>query len=172
MIAVATIAVFAGVSQAGVVINFNVARWNDPTAAVAGVQQIIGPTTPLVSLTAIDHRFVYFYDAPIAELDWPSDADDLPLGVDYFCFMRNPGDTADEREAGRGRRWTKTSGTLPFAWEEVATLCVERRLRNVPQRIVVLGRVVKPRQAIVSDATRPQRGINLTAAANNVQVSR
>ncbi|MEX2093837.1 MAG: glycosyltransferase family 39 protein [Pirellulales bacterium] len=172
MIAVATIAVFAGVTQAGVAINANIARWNDPTAAVARVQQIISSTTPLVSLTAIDHRFVYFYDAPIAELDWPRDADDLPLGVDYFCFMRNPGDTAREREAGRGRRWTKTPGTLPFAWEEVATLCVERRLRNVPQRIVVLGRVVKPRQAIVSDATVPQNGINLSVATNNATAPR
>jgi hypothetical protein len=172
MIAVATIAAFAGLAHAGVLVNVNVARWNDPTAAVAGVRQIIGPTAPLVSLTAIDHRFAYFYDAPIAELDWPRDADDLPLGVDYFCFMRNPGDTALQREAGRGRRWTKTPGTLPFAWEEVATLCVERRLRDVPQRIVVLGRVVKPRQAIVSDATVPQRGINLTAAAGTATASR
>ncbi len=172
MIAVATIAVFAGVAQAGVAINSNISRWNDPMSAVVGVQKIIGPTTPLVSLTAIDHRFAYFYEAPIAELDWPRDADDLPLGVDYFCFMRNPGDTAERREAGRGRLWTKTSGTLPFAWEEVATLCVERRLRNEPQRIVVLGRVVKPRQAIVSDATVPQRGINLSVATNNATVSR
>jgi 4-amino-4-deoxy-L-arabinose transferase-like glycosyltransferase len=156
--AILSIALFAGITQAGVLMNVNVARWNNPAAAVARVKQLIGPTTPLVSFTAIDHRFAYFYDAPIAELEWPLDTDDLPLGVDYFCFMRNPAvDTAQEREAGRGRTWTTTPGTLPFAWEEIATLCVERKLRDRPQVHVVLARVVKPRQAIVSNATRPQR---------------
>lgn len=172
MIAVATIAVFAGVAQAGVLINVNIARWNDPAAAVAEVRQIIGPTSPLVSLTAIDHRFVYFYDAPIAELEWPRDVDDLPLGVDYFCFMRTPGDTAQKREAGRGRSFYKTPGTLPFAWEEIATLCVERRIRNRPQPMVVLARIIKPRQAIVTDATRPQQSINLSVASNSATVPR
>ena len=163
LLAVAAIAAFAGIAQGGVMMNAKIARWNDPSAAVARVKELIGSATPLVSLTAIDHRFAYFYRDPIAELDWPREAGDLPPGVDYFCFMRNPGDTARRREAGRGRHWTKTPGTLPFAWEEVATLCVERRLRDRPQMIVVLGRVVEPRTAMVSDATAPQRGINITS---------
>jgi hypothetical protein len=172
--AVAAIAMFAGLAYGGAMINANAARWNEPSAAVARVKELVGSSTPLVSLTAIDHRFVYFYRDPIAELDWPREVGDLPPGVEYFCFMRNPGDTAQRREAGRGRRWTKTPGTLPFAWEEVATLCVERRLRNEPQRIVVLGRVVEPRQALVTDATQPRpTAINLSALANNsTKVSR
>jgi 4-amino-4-deoxy-L-arabinose transferase-like glycosyltransferase len=172
--AVAAIAVFAGLAYGGAMINANAARWNEPSAAVARVKELIGSATPLVSLTAIDHRFAYFYRDPIAELDWPREVGDLPPGVEYFCFMRNPGDTAQRREAGRGRRWTKTPGTLPFAWEEVATLCVERRLRNEPQRIVVLGRVVEPRQALVTDVTLPHpTAINLSALANNsTKVSR
>jgi hypothetical protein len=163
MAAVTAIAVFAGVVQAGVLINLNIAKWNNPVAAVDQIKTIVGDV-PLVSLTPIDHRFAYLYREPITELGWPLELNDLPADVEYFCFMRHPADTAQEREAGRGRTWIRTPGTLPFAWEEVATLCVERRLRNFPQRMLVLGRVVKPRKAMVTDATVPQRGSNLTAA--------
>ena len=155
-VAVVTIAVFAGAAQAGLMINLTSARWNDPTAAVAQFKQLVPPTAPLVSLTAIEHRFAYYYEAPIAELDWPKNVADLPPDVEYFCFMRNPGDTAKRRKSGRGRRLTTTRGTLPFAWEELATVCTERTLRDIPQRTVVLGRVIRPIRAIVSDATAPQ----------------
>jgi hypothetical protein len=131
------------------------------------MKEIVAPIQSLVSLTPIDHRFAYFYAQPIAELDWPSEVDDLPADVEYFCFMRHPADTADSREAGRGRSWTRTSGMLPFAWAEVATLCVERRVRDYPQRMLVLGRVVKPRMALANDATKPRpKTINLTAATS------
>ena len=162
LLAVATVAVFTGIVQVGVLMNVSVARWSDPSPAVAAIREMVG-AGKLVSLTPIDHRFAYLYRQPIAELDWPEKVDDLSPNVDYFCFMRAPDDTALEREAGRGRSWTTTPGMLPFAWQEVATLCVERRIRDYPQRTVVLGRVVHPRTAMVSDATVPQRGINLTA---------
>jgi 4-amino-4-deoxy-L-arabinose transferase-like glycosyltransferase len=166
LIAVGAITSFAGLTQAGLLMNLNIARWSDPTSAVAEMREIIGHSQPLVSLTPIDHRFAYFFGQPIAELPWPQYIDDLPPDVDYFCFMRHPIDTAESREAGRGRTWTRTSGMLPFAWEEVATLCVERRIRNYPQRMLVLGRVVKPRIALANDATKPRpKTINLTAAA-------
>lgn len=167
LLAVAAIAVFAGIAHGGTLMNAHIARWNDPAAAVARMRQLIG-SAPLVSLTPINHRFAYFYRESIAELDWPREIGDLPPDVDYFCFMRTPGDTAEERESGRGRLWTVSPGTLPFAWEEVATVCIERRIRNEPQRVVVLGRVVKPRRAIVTDATQAQpSAINLSAFANN-----
>jgi 4-amino-4-deoxy-L-arabinose transferase-like glycosyltransferase len=171
ILAIVAIAAFAGIAQAGAMMNFNIARWNNPVAAVNRIQQIVA-ADQLVSLTPIDHRFAYLYERPITELPWPLELNDLPADVEYFCFMRHPADTAKSREAGRGRSWTTTPGTLPFAWEEVATLCVERRIRNYPQRMLVLGRVVKPRQALVSDATVPQHGINLTAAASSAPVAR
>lgn len=166
LFAVGAIAGFAGITQAGLLMNRNIARWSDPTAAVDEMREIVGHSQQLVSLTPIDHRFAYYYEKPIAELPWPAYVDDLPADVDYFCFMRHPIDTAESREAGRGRTWTRTSGVLPFAWEEVATLCVERRIRDYPQRMLVLGRVVKPRVALTNDATKPRpKTINLTAAA-------
>ena len=155
-IAVLAIGIIAGVAFVGIAINRNVGRWNDPTRVVADLKARVAEPTELVSLTPIDHRFAYYYDAPIAELAWPRSVDDLPAGVEYFCFMRNLGDTAERRAAGRGRSWTTTTGRLPFAWQEVTSICVERRLRGGPQRAVVLGRVVRPLQATVSDATVPK----------------
>jgi hypothetical protein len=169
--AITAIAAFAGVAQAGVLINLNIAKWNNPVAAVDLIKEIVDGT-PLVSLTPIDHRFAYLYQKPIMELGWPQAMKDLPQDVEYFCFMRHPADTAQAREAGRGRTWIRTPGTLPFAWEEVATLCVERRIREYPQRMLVLGRVVRPRKAVVSDATVPQHSINLTADTSAVALVR
>jgi 4-amino-4-deoxy-L-arabinose transferase-like glycosyltransferase len=166
LLAVGAIACFAGMIHAGALMNLNIGRWSDPAAAVAEMRNIIGHSQQLVSLTPIDHRFAYYYARPITELPWPTYVGDLPADADYFCFMRHPLDTADSREAGRGRTFGRTSGVLPFAWEEVATLCVERRIRDYPQRMLVLGRVVKPRIALANDATKPRpKTLNLTAAA-------
>jgi hypothetical protein len=82
-----------------------------------------------------------------------SDAD-IPHDLTYFCFMRQPGDTAESRAAGRGRTWYKTPGTLPFEWEEITSVCVERQVYvDEPPRTVVLGRVVRPVKSAVSDVT-------------------
>lgn len=172
-LAVVAIALFAGIAQAGALMNVNITRWNDPSVGVGQIRDLVSRTAPLVSLTPIDHRFAYLYREPITELSWPREVDDLPENVEYFCFMRDPQDTAQSRCAGRGRSWTTTPGTLPFAWEEVATLCIERRLRNRPQITVVLGRVTKPRIATISDATKPQpSAANLSAKPNRSVVAR
>jgi 4-amino-4-deoxy-L-arabinose transferase-like glycosyltransferase len=155
--AVVTIATIVAIGYVGIIININVARWWDPTETVAQLRRFVPAEETLVSFTPIDHRFAYFYQAPIEQLDWPTRLSDLPPDVDYFCFMRHPGDTAQHRKAGRGRSWTTTPGTLPFAWEEVTTICVERRLRDADQPMVVLGRVVRPLRPVVTDATQPQR---------------
>ena len=105
------------------------------------------PGAALVSFTPIEHQFAYYYRAPIAELDWPTELQHLPSGVEYFCFMRHPGDTAQRRAAGRGRTWTTTPGTLPFAWEEVTSICIDRTIPKGDKRMVVLGRVLRPLRA-------------------------
>jgi 4-amino-4-deoxy-L-arabinose transferase-like glycosyltransferase len=153
-IALLIIAAFIGAAYNGIVTNINAARWNDPTQAVADLKSHLPENTKLVSLSPIEHRFAYYFERPITELSWPNAPSDLPANVDYFCFMRNPGDTAEGRAAGRGRTWTTTPGTLPFAWQELASINTERSLRD--QRTVVLGRVIRPLRAEITDATRPQ----------------
>jgi hypothetical protein len=70
--------------------------------------------------------------------------------------MRQPGDTADARKSGRGRTSYKTPGTLPFAWKEIMSICVERQVYDDNPRVVVLGQVVRPLQPTTSDVTAPQ----------------
>ncbi|MCI0331652.1 MAG: glycosyltransferase family 39 protein [Planctomycetes bacterium] len=159
VIAVLAIATFAGAAYTGAVINVNAARWTDPTQVVSDLKQQLPSGTTLVSLTPIEHRFAYYFREPIAQLEWPQAPSDLPSDVEYFCFMRHPGDTARQRFAGRGRTMRYTSGTLPFAWTEITSICVDRTERAEGRRTIVLGRVVRPIRAEISDATRPQPSV-------------
>lgn len=154
----AVFALFAiiGLGGVGIVINMHVADWSDPTAAVRTLARHIPAGKRLVSLTAIDHRFAYFYRDEIDEIGWPTTVDELQDGVEYFCFMRHVTDTAEVRLAGRGRGSYKTSGTLPFAWEELAEICTDRQVNTPTATSVVLGRVIRPMRAEFSDATKPQ----------------
>jgi 4-amino-4-deoxy-L-arabinose transferase-like glycosyltransferase len=154
--AVFAIAGVAGLGATGLMMNVNAALWNDPTAVIARLANQLPAESRLVSLSAIDHRFAYYYRAPITELPWPRTLRDVPPDVDYFCFMRHYGDTAQQRAAGRGRTACATPGTLPFAWEEVLAICTDRQTETPTATSVVLGRVVRPLRAQVTDATVPQ----------------
>lgn len=157
IIAVVAIVIVSGTGIAGFMVNANVARWIDPTDDIADLKKQLPPGTNLASFSPIEHRFAYYFGDPIAELDWPLSDADIPQGLTYFCFMRQPGDTAESRAAGRGRSWYKTPGTLPVEWEEIGSICVERQVyEGEPPRKVVLGRVVRPLRKAVSDVTQPQ----------------
>jgi len=159
-LAIGSIAGVAGLAATGLMINVDVARWNDLTEAVAQFKEQIPAGAKLVSFSPIEHRFAFYYGTPIAELDWPATIGDVPPEVDYFCFMRNGGDTATSRFSGRGRSLTTTPGTLPFAWEEVASLYNEREICGEAPRSVVLGRILRPLRAEVTDATVPRGKIS------------
>jgi hypothetical protein len=157
IIAVVAIAIISGTSIAGFMVNANVARWIDPCDDIADLKKQLPPGTNLASFSPIEHRFAYYYGDPVAELDWPRSGADIPQDLTYFCFMRQPGDTAESRNAGRGRSWYKTPGTLPIEWQEITSICVERQVyKGEPPRKVVLGRVVRPLRASISNATEPQ----------------
>ena len=69
-------------------------------------------------------------------------ADELPVDLDYFLLDYNIRDTAETRLSGRGRSWTTTPGTLPFAWEEVARIPMDRDYED-SESWVIVGRVVR-----------------------------
>jgi 4-amino-4-deoxy-L-arabinose transferase-like glycosyltransferase len=159
-VAITAIAGMVGLAATGLMINVHMAHWNDLTEAVAELKEDLPPGAKLVSLSPIEHRFAFYYGAPITQLDWPTTIDELPSDVEYFCFMRNPGDSARQRMSGRGRSWTTTPGTLPFAWEEIASIYSEREISGDRPRSVVLGRVVRPLRAEVTDVTVPRGTIS------------
>jgi 4-amino-4-deoxy-L-arabinose transferase-like glycosyltransferase len=165
VIAVAAISIVVGIGIAGFIVNANVARWIDPSDEIAALKQQLPPGTNLASFSPIEHRFAYYYGDPIAELDWPLSVADIPQDLTYFCFMRQPADTAESRTAGRGRSWYKTPGTLPIEWEEIKSICVERQVNEgEPSRKVVLGRIVRPLRIAVSNVTVPQKAAAQTTA--------
>jgi hypothetical protein len=154
IIAVFAIVAVAGAGIGGFLVNVNVARWIDPREEIAELKDRLPAGANLVSFSPIEHRFAYYYGGSIDELDWPRSVADIPKDVTYFCFMRQPGDTAGSRDAGRGRTWYTTPGTLPVEWEEIGSVCVERQVYvGEPPRTVVLGRVIRPLKAVVSDVT-------------------
>jgi hypothetical protein len=158
VLAACAIATIAGVGIAGLIVNINVATWIDPSSEIAEMKRQLPAGTSLASFSPIEHRFAYYFHDPIAELDWPRRIADLPANLEYFCFMRQPGDTAASRSAGRGRSWYKTPGTLPFEWEEITSICVERQVyEGEPPRKVVIGRVIRPLKVAVSDVSISHR---------------
>jgi hypothetical protein len=98
----------------------------------------------LTSFGPVQHRFIFCYGHSIPQVPWPRTAGDLPSDVTYFCYDLHPGDTPERRVSGQGWDWTHTSGTLPFAWEQLAIVPVAPT-RNFPlSEKVVVGRVIRP----------------------------
>jgi hypothetical protein len=159
LLAALAITSVAGIGAAGLMLNINAARWYDPTAAIADFATHIPDGSRLVSLNEIEHRFAYFYGIPIPQIAWPRTIDDLPPNVNYFCFMRHWNDTAEAHATGRGRKWRTIAGTLPFEWEEIAALSPDRAPDKRTATSVVLGRVIRPLRATVSDTSKPQRSV-------------
>jgi 4-amino-4-deoxy-L-arabinose transferase-like glycosyltransferase len=156
---VIALASVAGMVAAGFLLNIDAARWSNPTSAIAELTEHIPAGTRLVSLNEIEHRFAYYYRSPIAQLPWPQTVNDIPTNVDYFLFMRHWNDTAEMHAAGRGRTSYTTAGTLPFEWQELATVCTDRQTDTPTATSVVLGKVIRPLRAAVSDASKRQNAI-------------
>ena len=116
---------------------------HDLTAEIATLQSQLPAAERLVSFGPVAHRFAYCYGMPIAEMAWPSDADSVPEGVDYFCFEQHPGDNAQVRQNGRGSYWGTTSGTLPFEWTPVAAVPYTPYRNQDAAKSVVIGRIVR-----------------------------
>ncbi|HEX4412259.1 MAG TPA: glycosyltransferase family 39 protein, partial [Lacipirellulaceae bacterium] len=163
---VLSIAGVAGLGATGLMLNYYAVLWSDPTSSVSELAAHLPEGAQLVSLTEIEHRFAYYYGAPITQLPWPMTADDLPANVDYFCFMRHWNDTPESHIAGRGRTAYRTPGTLPFAWEEVMAFCPDRQTDTPTATSLVLGRVIRPIRAEVSDISKPQNKVALEGVAS------
>ncbi|MGD9722371.1 MAG: ArnT family glycosyltransferase [Pirellulales bacterium] len=146
-VAIAVGALFAGLSYSGLVVNARIAGGNDLAPAVASVKEQLPGADDLVSLGRVYHRFAYSYQTPIRQVSWPTTAEQLPADVEYFCFDRRPGDTAEDRAGNDDRLGAHTPGVLPFAWEKIAEIPCDPVKRGVPHRSVIIGRVRRPAEA-------------------------
>lgn len=113
-----------GVLYVGPVITIQKQRSENLPAAMTALKSQLPHDARLVSFDHVHHAFLYYYGRAIPLLHWPESEADLPTEVEYFCV-----------------HWASSQPLqLPFAWEEVATLSVDRNRHAVPKERVVVGR--------------------------------
>jgi 4-amino-4-deoxy-L-arabinose transferase-like glycosyltransferase len=113
-----------GLIHVGPVITIQQQRSEGLPAAVAELQAQLPPDVRLVSFDHVHHVFLYYFGRNVELLPWPQSADEVPTDVDYFCVQ----------VAG------PHAPPLPFAWDEVASLSVDRNYHEMPQVRIVVGR--------------------------------
>ncbi len=111
-----------GLAYTGVVVNQLIARQSGAEAVMAEAKRIIPTNSRLVSLDPVHHKFIFLYGQPIDFVPW-NEAERIPLGS-YFCFNRYAIDT---------RR-------IPFAFEELAILNMDRLDSQRPEMCVIVAR--------------------------------
>ena len=144
---VIAVACFMGLVVGNVVTDFHVRTSPDTAADVAHVQEQLPGAIPMVSFDQIHHRFAFYYGKAIAQTTFPKTAHELPDNLTYFCFDAPPA----LRES------------IPFRWEEVAVISMERKRRSDPKEVVIIGRRVSKTEASATDADGPRLLIGLTS---------
>jgi hypothetical protein len=118
---IAALGGFMAVAYSGVVVNALAARSEDTPTAMLRLKMKLPPDARLVSLNGVHHLFAYHYGEPIEVHPFPTV--DNPA-LTWFCFNS----VGDYR------------APLPFAWEEIAVISVDRNHHANPVNIVVVGR--------------------------------
>jgi 4-amino-4-deoxy-L-arabinose transferase-like glycosyltransferase len=121
---VLALAGFMGLTFTGIFTDIRARRAEDPAGAMKRLKERLPPGQALVSLGGhLDCLFPYYYGMPlVTPRPWP--VNDSDPDVSYFCV---PCD-GDKRPS------------LPFAWEEVGIIPLDRNRHPVPEGVVVVGR--------------------------------
>jgi len=155
LVPVLGIGAMVGVVFSTIIVSIQLQLDDDLEGRVAALKGDLPEGERLVSLGPVHHAFTWAYGEFIPECPWPVKPQDVSGGIDYFCFDFSAGDTAKERAMGRGRSWTTTPGTLPFAWEEVARVVTIGDEPDAVKRAVIVGRVLgRNREGMVKEVRR------------------
>jgi len=118
------------ITTAGPVTNSQLRIMAPTNTQVAAAKAVLPQDANLISLDTVHHTFRYHYRTPIAKYQWPEEAGDLPQDVKYFCFNQH-------RYKPR---------TLPFDWQPIAEVSMERNLKDDPENFVVIGKRLTSKQ--------------------------
>jgi 4-amino-4-deoxy-L-arabinose transferase-like glycosyltransferase len=133
---------FLGLLAVGPFLTNQDRRSEDLPTAMAAFKTTLSDDVRLVSFDRVHHLFLYHLDRRVEVLPWPAAASDLPADADLFC-VDAPGDKRPD---------------LPFAWEEVASLSVDRNHHAAPKDRVLIGRRIGAAVAVQpEEATDPLR---------------
>lgn len=119
------VAAFMVLTCTGYATNSRIRRANDHAANMASLKFHLPPDHKMVSFGLVEPLFNYYYDGPIERLPLPPGADALQgAKVTFFCF----------------NCWGGQRPTLPFAWEEVGVVPMDRARTTPSSEAVVVGR--------------------------------
>jgi 4-amino-4-deoxy-L-arabinose transferase-like glycosyltransferase len=128
-VAVLALACFMVLTSTGIMMNVRVRRAEDQAGPVARLVARLPAGHRLYSFGQVDSGFAFYYRQPITPLPLPPAAEDLPLGEDVcFCICANGGHRPE----------------LPFPWEELAVIPMDRNHHATPEETVIVGRVRRP----------------------------
>lgn len=135
-----TFALFLGCSYVGPVITSLKQRSGELPRDVATLKATLPADAQLVSFGQVHHAFLYYFHTPVPLCAVPQSASDVPEKVEYFCLDVHGRERPD----------------LPFAWEEVALLPIDRVKRATPREAVLVGRRLSatPLTVSASEASR------------------
>jgi 4-amino-4-deoxy-L-arabinose transferase-like glycosyltransferase len=123
------LAVFMVLTFTGMVTDARIRRSEDQQEAVARIKELLPPGQRLISIGPIDALFAYHFGdsidpSPLTTAEW---ARLLARDELYFCF---------DEVAG----WRPF---VPFAWQPLGIVSMDRNRHNPPERAVVVGRRVR-----------------------------
>lgn len=119
-------AAFLGLLFNGPVMNATVYKAEVVGPQVRAIRELAGGPGALISFGPVHHKFVYWYEDEIPIIETPTSRDDLPSDAAYFAVDLYEGEWVD----------------LPFDWEQVAVLNMDRTIQESPEIRVLVGRVL------------------------------
>ena len=126
------------VSFNGAIVNAQAHTMVSIGPQVVAVRDRLPEQRQLVSFGLLHHRFLYYFEERIPVLPWPKTADDVADGLEYFAVNVKRGESID----------------LPFAWEQVVALNMDRRQSDNPENRIVIGRRIKVPQQLQVEPVR------------------
>ena len=108
----------------GPILDARIRRGEDNGTAIRLLKERLPADATFVSLGLVDSEFAFFYGKFPKPLPWPSSTPPAVPLKGYFCFTAS-GVTRPE---------------LPFAWEEIAAISMDRNRHPVPEKVLVVAR--------------------------------
>ena len=115
----------------GPVLNTTAKRAVHLGPEIMALRRCLPAGTRLVSFGPVFHKFLYWYEEPIAILDRPQTPADVPDDLEYFAMDVRWGQIAE----------------LPFPWERIAEFDMGRLRTTPPPHTVIVGRRIRTLQA-------------------------
>lgn len=138
--ATTSLAAFLGITYVGPITSILERRSENLPAAVARLNESLPSDATLVSFHPLPHSFLFACGRPVELREMPR-SPHADRDVEYFCVTV----------------YGAERPTLPFAWEEVAALSVDRHWSPTPKESVVIGRRTNSKLAAPKNITRTGR---------------